>query len=128
VPERLIPVGVRLPESIAAHMDADESRKGSSRSAKVRAIVEAHYENRPSGNVKPDSLPELMGTKEASAELGTTTSNLGKIAGLPEPLYGPKHPNPRRRISAGSLYDAAAIRELAEARRSARGTLLESVN
>lgn len=122
--EELIPLGIRLTKPTADHLQVDARRKGTSRSAHVRAIVEAHYAERPSGGVKPDTLPRMYGTKEASAVLGTTTSNLWKVAGLPEPLYARQHPNPARRLSAGSFYDADAIDMLAEQRRTGSGTLL----
>lgn len=65
------------------------------------------------------TLPQLMGTTEAAKTLGTTTSSLPKWTTLPEPLYSRDHPNRRRRIRAGSLWDADAIRALARKRRAA---------
>lgn len=62
-------------------------------------------------------LPQLMGTTEAAKTLGTTTSSLPKWTTLPEPLYSRDHPDRRRRIRAGSLWDADAIRALARSRR-----------
>jgi hypothetical protein len=65
-------------------------------------------------------LPELMGATDAAAELGVATSNLGKVADLPEPLYAPDHEDPKRRTSrgAGRLYPADAVRALAARRRA----------
>lgn len=67
------------------------------------------------------NLPELMGMAEAAQTVGTTTSNLDKIAGLPEPEYGPDHPNPKRRLMAGRLWLAEDIREFARERNARLG-------
>lgn len=63
-------------------------------------------------------LPELWGATQAAEVLGVATGNLGKVAGMPEPLYSPDHEDPRRRTSkgAGKLYAAEAIRALAARR------------
>ena len=64
------------------------------------------------------TLPALMGHTDAAREYGVASGNLGKIAGLPDPLYGPDHPDPRRRTGS-RLYDADAIREHPRARAAA---------
>lgn len=52
---------------------------------------------------------ELMGAKEAQAELGVTQrSNLRKVAGLPEPIA---------ELAAGPVWLASEIRALARERR-----------
>lgn len=53
-------------------------------------------------------LPDLMGATEAAAELGVTTSNLAKIANMPEPLYT---------LRAGRFYNADEVRALARERK-----------
>lgn len=63
------------------------------------------------------SLPELMSASAVAETLGTQSSNLGRWPSLPEPLYSPDHPDPRRRTKA-RLWDADAIRELAAERQS----------
>jgi hypothetical protein len=57
------------------------------------------------------AVPELMGAFEAARELGVTTSNLGKLAGLPEPVQV---------LKCGRLWRAAEIRALARERAATR--------
>jgi hypothetical protein len=66
-----------------------------------------------------EQLPELMGAKAAAEVLGTTAGNLKRWTTLPEPLYSPDHPDRRRRVATGSLYDAEQIRALARSRAAA---------
>lgn len=55
--------------------------------------------------------PELLGAKEAAAELGVRQPNLRTISGLPEPY---------QQIGATTLWRAEEIRELAKHRASRR--------
>lgn len=120
------PVGVRFEPGTLETLERDAERRGHGVGAEVRHAVKAYHALRTAADAALDgestaTLPELMGVKQAAAELGVATGNLGKVAGLPDPLYAPDHPNPRRRIAAGKLYAAEAIRELAARRRSDRG-------
>lgn len=56
-------------------------------------------------------VPELMGAKEAAAELGVLQTNLRTIKGLPAPV---------QKIGATTLWLAADIRRLAKERAAAR--------
>jgi hypothetical protein len=62
------------------------------------------------------TVRELMGVKEAAAELGVRASNLDRIVGLPEPAYAPYY-EPPWRLSAGRFWVADEIRQFAEQRR-----------
>jgi hypothetical protein len=57
------------------------------------------------------AVPELMGVTEVCEELGTKSSNLDKIAGLPEPL---------QRLAGGRVWVADEIRQFARERRERR--------
>lgn len=68
--------------------------------------LEAAYEADGCGEV-----PELIGTTQAAEACAATTSNLGRLAGLPEPLDQP--------LVSHSLWVADEIREFARERRAA---------
>jgi hypothetical protein len=55
-----------------------------------------------------EQVPELMGVKEAAAEIGVLTSNIDKVADLPDPA---------RHIASGRLWRADVIRTFAAERR-----------
>lgn len=93
------PIGVRLPDPDVLALIERADARGGSLGDEVRAAVTNYLRG----------LPELFGTTEAARELLVETSNLGKIAGLPEPLYV---------LKAGKFYDAEAIRRLAAERRA----------
>lgn len=57
-------------------------------------------------------VPELMGVTEACKALGVQTSNLDKVAELPDPV---------QTLAAGRIWRAEEIRDFAEYRRSRRG-------
>lgn len=61
-------------------------------------------------------LPELFGVTDAAEEYGVGTNNLDRIAGLPDPVYGPDL-DPPYRLRVGRLWLADDIREHAKARR-----------
>lgn len=54
------------------------------------------------------TFPELMGVREVADALGVSTSNIGKLANMPEPVA---------RLASGSVYLAADVLELREARK-----------
>lgn len=105
--ESMRPVGVRFPGYVLAEL-RERSDPDLGIGEVVRHLVELALAGRP----------ELWGVTEVAAELGTTTSNVGKFRGLPEPLYSPDHPNPRYRLKAGRLWDAAEVRTYADDRRA----------
>lgn len=74
---------------------------------RARIVLEAAGE--------PD-LPDLIGATDTAAVLGVATGNLGKVAGLPEPLYD---------LRSGKLYDADVIRTMAARRRRQTTTTQE---
>lgn len=97
-----VAVGVRLDPAVIAQLTADGRPIGEV----VREAVDGYLR----GPV------ELVGFSQAADILGVATGNLGKVAGLPAPLYDPRTGGP----SGGRLYDAAEIRALAARRRAAR--------
>lgn len=63
-------------------------------------------------------LPELVGSTDTAKIYGVESSNLGRVSGLPDPLYGPGL-EPPRYVRAGNLYDADEVRAHAASRKAA---------
>lgn len=63
-------------------------------------------------------LPELVGSTDTAKIYGVESSNLSRVSGLPEPLYGPGL-EPPRYVRAGNLYDADEVRAHAASRKAA---------
>lgn len=67
---------------------------------------------RPSKAQRPRrGVPELMGAREAAAELGVRVPNLRKVDGLPEPAWT---------LASGPVWPASEIRALARRRQATR--------
>ncbi len=63
-------------------------------------------------------LPELVGSTDTAKIYGVESSNLSRVSGLPDPLYGPSL-DPPRYVRAGNLYDADEVRAHAASRKAA---------
>ena len=63
-------------------------------------------------------LPELVGSTDTAKIYGVESSNLSRVSGLPDPLYGPGL-EPPRYVRAGNLYDADEVRAHAASRKAA---------